>query len=374
MIRRNSSDSELLAFIDSLRALAIIMVVLVHSEKWSHAINPLIRHICLNGARGVQLFFVISAFTLFLSATRREGTEHAPILNFIVRRFFRIAPLFYLAIVFYSYLYGIDWKAVLLTATFTHGWRPETISSAVPGGWAIAVEVSFYILFPFIVRILRSIEHAWAFLIASVCIRILSQIFLLPFFMIQPSAGSEYLNSVFGFQWFPNQLPVFALGILAYFLFAEQRQSVNMQLGYAYLSVSFALAVSALHWSTMADIFPQHLAYGMSFLFLALGLFHTNWPFLVNSLFTFIGRRSYELYLTHFAVIDLFKHIRPDGLIPGSHLSTPLGFFLVFGCSLIIASMLSAIVEKQSVRIIKRLTGKIERIYEKKHGVGPFGC
>ena len=50
------------------------------------------------GQRGVQLFYMISAFTLYLSLDGRRTEQH-PWTNYFLRRFFRIAPLFYLVIV-----------------------------------------------------------------------------------------------------------------------------------------------------------------------------------------------------------------------------------------------------------------------------------
>ena len=43
---------------------------------------------------------------------------------------------------------GVAWWHVLLTALFLHGWHPETINTVVPGGWSIAVEMSFYLFVP----------------------------------------------------------------------------------------------------------------------------------------------------------------------------------------------------------------------------------
>ena len=51
-----------------------------------------------DSARGVELFFVVSALTLCLSSAARSNREALPTLNFYIRRFFRIAPMFYIAI------------------------------------------------------------------------------------------------------------------------------------------------------------------------------------------------------------------------------------------------------------------------------------
>ena len=125
------------AYIDALRGYAILMVIAVHSSQYFRDL-PL-QALLDQGARGVQLFFVASAITLCMSWTARD--DGAP--PFYVRRFFRIAPMFYLALLFFVWtrgfgpsIYapdGIGLRHILMAATFTHGLMPDTITSVVPG-------------------------------------------------------------------------------------------------------------------------------------------------------------------------------------------------------------------------------------------------
>src|ERR1700722_18847017 len=125
------------------------------------------------GARGVQLFFVVSALTLMLSWHARDDGVGA----FYIRRVFRIAPMFWLAIVLYLALAGVSfryngpqaltWSNVLASAAFLHGFHPETIDGIVPGGWTIANEMTFYILFPLLAWALPSWRATTIALLAS---------------------------------------------------------------------------------------------------------------------------------------------------------------------------------------------------------------
>jgi len=58
--------------------------------------------------------------------------------------------MFWLAIPFFLLLTGKGAPAweVATTALFVHGFHPQTINSVVPGGWSIAVEMTFYAVFP----------------------------------------------------------------------------------------------------------------------------------------------------------------------------------------------------------------------------------
>jgi hypothetical protein len=53
--------------------------------------------VALTGQRGVALFFIVSAFTLFLNYDNRKEERH-PTRNFFIQRFFRLAPMFHIAL------------------------------------------------------------------------------------------------------------------------------------------------------------------------------------------------------------------------------------------------------------------------------------
>ncbi|MGE9115721.1 hypothetical protein, partial [Escherichia coli] len=71
---------------------------------------------------------------------------------------FRIAPMFYLGIVLYLLLSRSTAMQlptdratvgdVAATILFVHGWFPSAINTVVPGGWSIAAEAMFYVIFP----------------------------------------------------------------------------------------------------------------------------------------------------------------------------------------------------------------------------------
>lgn len=90
-------------FIDALRGFAVLGVVMVHTGQYIPDLPSWFRNITDNGAYGVQLFFILSAFTLYLSMEKR-GQLGDSNLNFFIRRYFRIAPLFYLALFFSRHL------------------------------------------------------------------------------------------------------------------------------------------------------------------------------------------------------------------------------------------------------------------------------
>src|SRR6266545_836414 len=85
--------------IDGLRGIAVLMVLAVHTSQRVGNVGldafqfPIIGEFVNAGARGVELFFLLSAFTLFRSSKAKYSQETNPRRNFYIRRAFRILPL-----------------------------------------------------------------------------------------------------------------------------------------------------------------------------------------------------------------------------------------------------------------------------------------
>jgi len=91
------SMNKKLAHIDSLRGIAILLVIFVHTAQSVPDMPRWALNITKYGQLGVQLFFVLSAITLIYSTQQREG-ESSHLKKYFIRRFFRIAPLYYVGI------------------------------------------------------------------------------------------------------------------------------------------------------------------------------------------------------------------------------------------------------------------------------------
>lgn len=372
------------AFIDALRGIAILGVVLVHSSQSVSPSQETLAWFMGEGARGVQLFFVASAITLYMSWVARRSGETAPVRNFYIRRFFRIAPMFYLAILAYvlvdggspSYWApnGIAWWFVPVTAAFLHGLHPETITSVVPGGWSIAVEMSFYAVLPWVASHVRSLKSGLFFLFASLVLCAIN-LWLMPQIFFYPE-DQQYLLRNFIFLNFLGQLPVFALGILAYLVIQEAypRRRIAIVGGALFFVFLLAFLYPILGFRTGAltnQFFrmPHHIIAGGLFAISAVLL--AAWPVrvLVNRVTTVLGQWSFSMYLIHFMVLKFFSVTRFSEMFS----NTGLGSFLDFFCVLLATAPISFLayrnVEMPGIAAGRRLIERLERDVASSNGV-----
>jgi peptidoglycan/LPS O-acetylase OafA/YrhL len=315
------------------------------------------------GARGVQLFYVASALTLCMSWIARSSRETFPARNFYIRRFCRIAPMFYIAMLFYIFLNGfspaywfpngIKWWFIPITVTFLHGFHPETINSIVPGGWSIAVEMSFYLILPFVIPRIKSIESCAFFFVISMVLYGLNKL-LIPHIFFYPE-NQQYLIKSFSYLDFLGQLPVFIIGIFAYLIFHEKYPRKQIAIVGSLLFVVFLL----LCIYPVSKI-PHHIVAGG--LFSVFSLLLANWPIrlLVNRVTITLGKLSFSMYLMQFAVLAYFSKLGFDNIFQGSNITSLLHFLCVVLVTAFVSIIFYNYVEKPGIVLGKCLIEKLE--------------
>jgi peptidoglycan/LPS O-acetylase OafA/YrhL len=376
------SDIKKYAFIDALRGMAILGVILVHSSQSVPPTNATLLWVMREGARGVQLFFVASALTLCMSWTTRSAYENFPVRNFYIRRFFRIAPMFYIAILAYVCMNGfspsywspngIEWWFVPVTAAFLHGFHPETITSVVPGGWSIAVEMSFYIILPFLLPQIKSIKTCSFCFVISIVLSGLN-LLLVPRIFSYPES-QQYLLKNFYYLNFFGQLPVFILGVFCYLILCEKYPLKQIVIFggtvFAILLLAFLYPVFNLPDHFIADkLFklPHHfIAAG---LFSVFALLLANWPIRlsVNRITIILGKLSFSMYLTHFAILKYFSVLGFSAIFPKSNISSLLHFLCVVLVAIPVSFFFYNYIEKPGIAIGKRVIEKLEQESAQNH-------
>jgi peptidoglycan/LPS O-acetylase OafA/YrhL len=277
-----NTNSQHFDYVDVLRGIAVLGVIAVHTCQYGsfQIVQKSVNNLIGNGARGVQLFYLVSAFTLFLSMKNRKENEYQPIRNFYFRRFFRIAPMYYLGIIYYLWQDGFGPRYWLGEAThisigniisnilFLHGFNPYWITSLVPGGWSVAVEMMFYLIFPFLLSRLKNVNQAIKIFIGSLIIRLVLQYLLSK---IDPTK-SDYLWGDYLFLYFPSQFPVFILGIIMYFVVIEKQKILIFANEIWLILTILFLAQIATGINLFSRLLPLHIMFGIGFLFFGISL------------------------------------------------------------------------------------------------------
>jgi peptidoglycan/LPS O-acetylase OafA/YrhL len=340
-----------LEYIDILRGCAILMVMVVHTSA-NFILPQWLAKVTVQGARGVQLFFVVSALTLCISWFGRHGT----IVDFYLRRTFRIAPLFWLAILFYLFFDG--WgengiRQVLVSALFAHGLWPDTIVSVVPGGWSIADEAIFYILFPFLVP--KLVTCNWRSFIVVTVVAIIGGAQLSRIFgALQPSFPQTMHNGgdLFFFLWFPRQLPCFLFGIAVFRIGVVDQRKIGSLLAGAMLALSVSLFVAMSWLDGVKYALPLGLqtTAGLIFSISAFALMNLDpiRPSIIIRGMIWVGKVSYSAYFIHFAVIRL---IPPQAFFSAPIVDFSVYFVAVAAVSLAVASVTYVTIEQPAVRL-----------------------
>ena len=325
-----------LDFEEILRGLAALYIVVSHMTlvpdphleipHWAQAV-------VLSGGTAVTLFFVVSAFSLCHTMKAHAGEPHAT-RDFYVRRLFRIAPLFYVMLLFTSVrdvLYFGAWHSVSEWAKsllFVFNFFPGSEQGIVWASWTIGVEMVFYLVFPLLfVRFL-----SFSGLIALAFATLLVTVVFHEIVVNLPIPGAIQ-TSFYKFSFF-RHLPVFVIGMLCWLSFnhfvanREYGPSVGAALILGSLWAYSALLNGAINFGFPDPYYWQAIIY--SALLLGLGIFPT--PVFVHRLTLLAGKISYSIYLLHpptvFFLTPVYRRVYGFGL------PVSVSFLLCFGVTL----------------------------------------
>jgi peptidoglycan/LPS O-acetylase OafA/YrhL len=292
----------------------------------------------------------------------RRKQEESPIRNFFMRRVFRIAPMYWLGILFYTWWFArmgappSSWS-VASNFTFLHGLSPYWINSLVPGGWSITVEMFFYCLAPWLHTKIKSTDHALRFVLCTALLAQLVSAVLLHY----PLIANKEVWSDFVFLNFISQLPVFGVGILLFYLLQPGAPSALS--GNTLLLLAVTL-LAALTVNTLDQ--AQHLLFAGGFLVLAVGLSRKENMLVVNPIITYIGKISFSLYLVHFSVLYALQHWGHENFIAPTRMVAALADYavrllVVLSVSTLLATIFYELVEVRGQTLGKKLIAYLER-------------
>lgn len=359
--------TERFEYVDAMRGLAILLVIFGHSGAMTGT-EGVLKALANGCMMGVHLFFVISGFTIFYMLDKHACQETHPVRNFFIRRFFRIVPLYWFAILYYMAIWGtlktFEWWHYPAHVFLLNALHPEPQTSAVPGGWSISIEMLFYLSVPFIFKRVRDLSSAFKFFL--ICVLAFPPVVWLLSVWCKPlfAGMNRYLVYIYWERFPLISIGCFAAGILLFYLLKNER--VNTFIRDKNVNLVGVIAVGSLLGALpfLGTVYPvQAHFYACVFMFLILLLAAHPWRILVNPLLTLTGKISYSMYIFHFSIqAGLYYWISANlpSLTGHPYLYFAVFFFLTLALCVPAAWCGHRFIEQPFIELSRKLTAYLE--------------
>jgi peptidoglycan/LPS O-acetylase OafA/YrhL len=281
--------------LDALRGIAALMVVFFH---FTMNYNALFKF----GVAGVDLFFIISGFVIFMSINNTKTAK-----DFIISRVSRLYPTYwtcvtftFICIIFYHLLENkIFSNAIFIKylGNLTMFQKYLRMSDMDDSYWTMIIEMLFYIfiLLLFSLKILRHIK----FIGFSLCLIVT---FFTYFFYYTFSVVNIIIRGIPLFQF----IPLFFAGIIFYDIYTNKKK---LFLNYSIIIFCFCCQLILFPYAGGSHRFISFYEYlGMLCLFFSLFIAFVNnkLQFIVNKVSLYFGKISFALYLIHQSISTNF--------------------------------------------------------------------
>lgn len=290
-------------WISFLKGIAVISIFLAHApqgipwidNKWTAW-----------GANAVKLLFVIAGFLTTKSYMRRNCS----VKEFLVKRFWRLAPLYWCMILVWHIIYVIDSSravtyfmtehdtiAVLLNITLLNGIFQHGNNTVVPGGWFVGTIFLFYLIAP---AIIKGIERLWRkcpYLVEGIPVLCFAGSYVINYIVMRTPSLS-YVFVIWYSVFF--QLPSLLLGINLWFELSENKGGWKMDNAWLVICILFFAGIG--WYSTYINYDFNQLAWGYLSYFLII-LISRKYDIIekigMGKAIGQIGNISYEFFLVH---------------------------------------------------------------------------
>jgi peptidoglycan/LPS O-acetylase OafA/YrhL len=346
--------------LDGLRFFAFFLVFIHHAELFYTI--PQLRFLHDFGWVGVDLFFALSAFLFTkLLLVERQVSGAISFSKFYLRRLFRIWPVYYLyvavslllfSVLHHNSLTGETGLRLFGLLTFT-----DNIFSAIFGYnpiplvghlWTIGYEEQFYIFIPLLIAMLaRWSVRSRLLLLAAVSLLFFAArsvmivnhvphpaIWVLPVTHFE-SIAFGMLIGFGGMDFFAGKIRPMLLFVAGVACFCLMSLLPPIQTVSFWLFSTYALTGLSTALVLQSAISSDHMK-----------------RFLSKTVFVYLGKRSYGLYLYHFFGIDLANWAL--GFMPGLLFPDAVSFALSLVFTVIISIVSYRVVERPFLELKKR--------------------
>jgi peptidoglycan/LPS O-acetylase OafA/YrhL len=336
------ANSTRLKELDALRGIAAVFVVLFHLSGGRSEFGAGFKL----GVTGVDLFFLISGFVIFLTLQKTRSWK-----DFMVSRFSRLYPTYWTCVTITAFLIGLH---LLRTGQSPREIVPQYLANLTmfqwylrvadidAPYWTLIVEMNFYLymLIIYLARSLRRIEVIGALSLVATAIY-----------------GSSYFSQHFvqvhrvvrAAIPLINHFPLFLAGIVFYRIKFEGLTKARLAL----LAACFATKLLVFDDGGTSHLFVSFPRYvGMlSLYFVTFSLYASGrLGFIANRFTVYLGTISYSLYLIH-------QHLATRVLVPEMIERWRMNVWLASALALVvvvlIASAITMFLEKPAMRLIR---------------------
>ncbi|MBI5260792.1 MAG: acyltransferase [Bradyrhizobium sp.] len=300
--------------LNGLRTISVLVVMLQHATTVQREFGGYIDRewLWISGRFGVIIFFCISGILITYLLDREIAANGAiDLRRFYIRRIARIWPLYFLVTIpalvlnwlvegasFYQQMNFWDYFFIILVLP-GYADRPLFMGQT----WSIAVEESFYLLYPLMMRRFGKI---------SLIVALAAVVFADEFFTLTGRVTCHFVTcgSFIRFNWSPIFYSTIAVGCLTYLIYSLNIHRLNAFLFSPALQCAALAAVVMV--ITAAITTGKERYFDLRWDALAFSIVILNAAFnknsilqIENSLTRFLGEISYGMYMLHVYCICL---------------------------------------------------------------------
>lgn len=325
------SSARRITGLDALRGLAAMSVVLFHyttrfGQTYGHPEAPSLSFDA--GFRGVDLFFMISGFVIFMTL---DQTARAS--DFVVSRFSRLYPTFWVCVlctftvVAVAGLPGKEVRPMELLVNLTM--LPQLFRVKPVDGtyWTLEIELFFYSIM-LCLYLAGWLSRIHAVLLAWLAIRVAT---------VVAEASGIHVSYMFTHLLILPHISLFGAGMMIYCLHAERGPKWQ----------SAALLVLSIVVGVTTDRDASLLVPLLGAIVMLL-MSHRDLPLLTSSLLVFLGNISYPLYLLHENIGFVVLRYLYGLAVPPN-----VAILLAIAVALAMATVVTYTVERPAMRFIR---------------------
>lgn len=306
---------------------------------------------------GVTLFFVLSGF---LISHRYMGMKHFSWRNFLVNRFARIYPIYFIlticTFIFSTYFLNVEGsksiKLFFLNITFLKGFSDHLKFSGISQAWSLTVEECFYFIAPLVFLLLKK-QKAFLIILPIFFVAV-GMLLVFICSIANVSYFFENLEFLFSYTFFGRSIEFFSGIALALFL----KNYKNNISGYKYTAIGImVIALSILllsllngdkdsSFSVPTSIFINNVIlplFGITIFYY--GLLRENTiisKILGSRILVLLGKSSYIFYLIHVSFISTTTRMYLDN------------YFIIFALMNVLSIILFKIIEEPLNLLLRR--------------------